>query len=199
MELRLIVDFDSPLHHGSGYGLAGVVDRAVLRDAKGIPYLAGSALKGKFRYAASLILRSRGDRRCGPPDNDYCRADFCQLCVIFGSPLNAGSAIFEDAYPMERSLMNAITQGSRFSVHSPDSEVRINTALDRHTRTVKPRHLFSTETITILRAFEGRIRGGLTLEQRDLLSNCATLLDHFGSSSSRGLGRCSYSVAEVER
>ena len=45
---QLIIDFESALHHGSGYGLAGLVDRPFLRDGKQMPYLSGAALKGKF-------------------------------------------------------------------------------------------------------------------------------------------------------
>src|ERR1017187_1829183 len=147
MTLILIIEFETAMHHGSGFGLAGVVDRAALRDSRGIPYLTGSAIKGKFRYAALRILRSRGEQPCGPPGQEFCKAEpWCALCRIFGSPMKPGTAVFEDAYPCEVGLIADAIAGERFAAVAPGSEVRTTTAIDRHFRTVRPAHLFSTET-----------------------------------------------------
>ena len=198
MKLNLAIDFETALHHGSGFGLAGVVDRAVLRDAKGLPYLAGSALKGKFRYVALRILRSRGEG-CGPPGREICKAaPWCALCRVFGSPMKAGAAIFEDAQPCDRDLLLTAMEGARQAFDSAACQVRTTTAIDRHRKTVLPQHLFSTETVANFVRFEGTIRGALTRDERKLLEQCARLLTHFGSDSSRGLGFCRCHLTEVE-
>ena len=99
MALKLIIELKTALHHGSGFGLAGIVDRAVLRDHRGMPYLAGSALKGKLRYAAHRYLLASKVGACGPP-KPWCETEKgCLFCEIFGSPRRQGKAVFEDAYP----------------------------------------------------------------------------------------------------
>lgn len=105
MQTRILrVTFETAVHHGSGFGIAGLVDRAVLRDGQGLPYLAGSALKGKFRHAAQQIVGGElpaSRKPCRPPGL-YCRTEpVCDICFLFGSPLHAGGVVFEDAYPPE--------------------------------------------------------------------------------------------------
>ena len=198
MTLKLTIEFDTALHHGNGFGLAGVVDRAALRDARGVPYLAGSAIKGKFRWAALRILRSEDKAACGPPEREFCKAPpWCGLCRVFGSPMRPGGAIFEDAHPTERALLETVIAQRRSAVELPDSTVRTTTAIDRHRRTVKPQHLFSTETIANFVRFEGRIDGQICQEDLTLMRHCAMLLTHFGADSSRGLGLCQYELREL--
>lgn len=199
MTLKLTIDFETAVHHGSGFGLAGIVDRAALRDSRGIPYLTGSAIKGKFRWAALRILRSARQPACGPPGREFCKeAPWCGLCRVFGSPMKQGGAVFEDAYPSEQGLLETVIAGGRLAVHSPDSAVRTTTAINRHSRTVQPQHLFSTETIANFVRFESRIAGGLSAADAALLTQCAKLLTHFGADSSRGLGSCRYELSEAD-
>jgi CRISPR/Cas system CSM-associated protein Csm3 (group 7 of RAMP superfamily) len=110
--------------------------------------------------------------------------------------MKPGAAVFEDAYPCEAGLL-ADAIGERFAAVSPDSEVRTTTAIDRHFRTVRPAHLFSTETIANVSRFESRIAGSLTAEEAALLRQCARVLTHFGADSSRGLGSCKCELSEA--
>ena len=68
--------------------------------------------------------------------------------------------------------------------------MRTTTALNRHTRTVQPQHLFSTETIPPHVVFAGTISGHLNDEQQALIQKSACLLNYFGADSARGLGFC---------
>jgi CRISPR/Cas system CSM-associated protein Csm3 (group 7 of RAMP superfamily) len=198
MTLKLAIEFETAMHHGSGFGLAGVVDRAALRDSRGIPYLTGSAIKGKFRYAALRVLRSRGEAPCGPPGQEFCKTEpWCALCRIFGSPMKPGAAVFEDAYPCEAGLLADAIANERFAAVAPGSEVRTTTAIDRRFRTVRPAHLFSTEIIASFSRFESRIGGPLAAADVELLRDCARVLTHFGAASSRGLGLCRYELSEA--
>ncbi len=55
VELELALELLSPLHIGTGYGLAGYLDARVLTDEDGYPYVPGSSLKGRLRnYLARL-------------------------------------------------------------------------------------------------------------------------------------------------
>lgn len=48
------IETQGPLHIGTGQGVAGL-HRAMLRDQHGLPYIPGSTIKGRARYAAIKI------------------------------------------------------------------------------------------------------------------------------------------------
>jgi len=197
MKLQLTIEFKTPAHHGSGFGLAGVVDRAVLRSGDGTPYLAGSAIKGKFRFAMLQLLEARREPWCGPPKARWCReAPWCSLCGIFGSPMNPGSAVFEDAFPEEtaRRVLYAQMEGHASSFHAGGTNIRASTAIDRKRRTVRPQHLFTTETVSAVVRFEGAIDGIQNGAHTRLLGECCKLLTTFGAGGARGLGFCRYEI-----
>ena len=55
----LRLTFDSDWHVGSGAGIPGSVDRQVLRDEEGFPYVPGKTLTGVLRDAAEWIADVR--------------------------------------------------------------------------------------------------------------------------------------------
>ena len=55
----LRLTFDSDWHVGSGAGILGSVDRQVLRDEEGFPYVPGKTLTGVLRDAAEWIADVR--------------------------------------------------------------------------------------------------------------------------------------------
>ena len=201
MQLKLIIEFQTAVHHGSGYGLSGVVDRGALRDDEGMPYLAGSAIKGKFRHTATRVVRADGDRVCGTPEYPaLCRGgNACAVCVVFGSSRLPGAAIFGDAYPCEpeRSILKLQIAGSRSAVLPGGSDVRASTAIDRKSGTVLPEHLFSTETIPALVRFESDIEA--PEGSVDLIRECFKLIGRFGGDGARGLGWCTFRLGEGGR
>jgi hypothetical protein len=85
-------------HVGSGYGLAGRIDAAVRRDGNGLPFVPGSAVKGKLRHAAREVASSLGIYIC---DNDDClpgtQGGACAVCRIFGSVFTPGLLFASDA------------------------------------------------------------------------------------------------------
>jgi CRISPR/Cas system CSM-associated protein Csm3 (group 7 of RAMP superfamily) len=192
MQTRLLtLDFSTALHHGSGTGLVGIVDRAILRDSAGMPYLAGSALKGKFRFAAQQVL----DSSC-----EFCNKPACRSCRLFGTPRRESTVLFDDAYPPEPLLgiLKSQLELSGKQVLRGATDVRAGAGIDRRRRIVETYHLFSTETLPPSFFFEGRIRGPLDDEQEKLLHQCALVLTHFGADSARGLGRCRFTVGSPE-
>ena len=104
MTWKLRIEFESAAHHGSGYGRAGIIDHLLLRDHEGMPYLAGSAVKGKLRHAGRRLLATcpaEGEKpACQTTDVQFpCEQEPCLICRVFGSPLLQGSVVFSDAYP----------------------------------------------------------------------------------------------------
>ena len=57
--------FDSDWHVGSGVGIPGSVDRQVLRDEEGFPYVPGKTLTGILRDAAEWIADVRDAEKKG--------------------------------------------------------------------------------------------------------------------------------------
>lgn len=198
MSLKLTIEFETPFHHGSGYGLAGIVDRGLLRDHEGMPVIGASALKGKFRAAAISIVLARGEPVCTVPGEPVCKgeggpgAQGCLLCRVFGSVWQRGGAWFRDARPAEPAagvLRIQLRDWQRRWLPG-GSEIRASTAIDRERKRVVPQHLFSTETLPPSIPFESRIDGRLTEEGWTLLEQSARLIQFLGADSARGLGRC---------
>ena len=192
MYSRLLrIDFDKPFHHGSGFGLAGLVDRPFLRDAGRMPYLSGAALKGKFRWASLRILRTRRVALCTQQAGGFCRAEPCQLCRMFGSPWHPGQFIFSSAHPIPEH--QAILELATSDWRTAGTTVRSTIAIDRTRRVAKNNHLFSSE-VALPMTFAGSIEAGPEAEGWKLLDECTVILSHFGADSSRGLGQCIYSI-----
>jgi CRISPR/Cas system CSM-associated protein Csm3 (group 7 of RAMP superfamily) len=195
--MKLRIEFSAAAHHGSGFGLSGVVDRGVLRDGTQRPYLAGSSLKGRFRHAARLILPAYDPPRtaCETPLHPaVCkRPPWCLMCVVFGSAMHPGQVSFSDAFldADDARWFEAARRSNISPVLEGGTEIRASTAIDRHTRTVRREHFFTTETLPPL-VFVAEVEGTLPAEGERLLRDCAEVLTHFGAGGARGLGRCRY-------
>src|SRR5215831_16622769 len=50
--------FRSPVGVFTGLGVAGLVDRTMVREADGLPYIPGSSVKGRLRFFADRLLKS---------------------------------------------------------------------------------------------------------------------------------------------
>jgi CRISPR/Cas system CSM-associated protein Csm3 (group 7 of RAMP superfamily) len=198
MTLLLTFQFSSAVHHGSGYGIGGLVDRAVQRRSDGEYVLSGSAIKGKFRHAALQVQHGRDPHLCWP--RPPCRGNPCLLCQVFGSPRHRGAALFEDALVCEpeRSLLRELRALAGDASLPLDSGVRARTAVDRRRKVVCGQHLFTTETTPPSVRFQSMIRGLSDQSHVDLLLVCTKVLATFGADSARGLGFCSIDIVPQE-
>jgi len=191
----LTITFSSALHHGSGFGRGGLVDRTILRDAARLPYLAGSSIKGRFRHAVLRVLLALPQKACqhgGHPA--ICKEEpYCALCQIFGSPYRQGGLIFTDAR-LEATTARVFEEILRGSGGDPrDAMVRSSTAIDRELRTVRPHLLFTTEALPPGLTFSGQVLGEASGNE-SLLQDACKVLTHFGADGARGLGRCEYKL-----
>ena len=201
--LRLEITFRTAVHQGSGYGAAGIVDRGCLRDDRGIPYLAGSSLKGKFRYAAGVILRSEGANGralCGWNEGKWCREGTgCDFCLTFGSPMRAAKVRFSDAYPEAgiRNALDDVLSESPGWMASAGSEIRSTTSISRKWHRAETERLFSTEVVVPGIGFVATIEGQVSDARFALLRDCAKLISEFGANSSRGMGSCEFKLVRA--
>jgi len=157
----LRITLETPLHHGSGLGMAGLVDRCVLRDSDGLPYLAGSALKGRFRHAVLRISLARGESACEFGDRPDCaeRAP-CAVCELFGSRVQRGKLLFSDAYPGAEHRLLFGDEGKQVrALFRADALYRGTTAIDRIRGIAREGHLFTTEVLPAGLEFEAAVRG----------------------------------------
>lgn len=191
---KLTIDFDAGLPHGfhvgSGYGFAGRIDQALLRDAQGLPFIPGSALKGKLRHAAYEIAPSLGhkveERDCLPKPGERP----CVICRVFGSPFRAGKLFVSDATAnlVENPLLGLATMEKA----APRIwEERTGVAIDRRTRTASARLLFRIETAPAGLTLQATLTGDLDEStETPLLKAAVKTLRWLGADSSRGLGGC---------
>jgi CRISPR/Cas system CSM-associated protein Csm3 (group 7 of RAMP superfamily) len=197
--LVLTITLGSALHHGSGFGLSGLVDRTVLRDASGSPYLAASAIKGKLRHATLRVLLAEGQPACHTGDVErWCvTQSSCALCRLFGSPRSEGALFFTDAYPPgdTRKLIEELAQLRLPGGLSRDSTTRSQTSIDRKFGTARPHLLFSTEVLPSFLTFESMIHGGSS-DHFELLRRACRVITHFGADGARGLGECTLAIRE---
>jgi CRISPR/Cas system CMR subunit Cmr4 (Cas7 group RAMP superfamily) len=201
-ERTIEIAFSTAFHHGSGYGLAGVVDRAILRDSGGVPFLAASAIKGKLRYGAVRVLVSGVVTVCQYGDDaSICKEEeCCPICRLFGSAFRQGVLRFSDAYPAHETgkLLNEIATLPKRGVYSRDASIRFGTGMNRMTGRVKEGLLFSSETLPESLVFAATIFGEIQEQDEDLLGQACRVLTHFGAGGARGLGRCEYRLVTSE-
>jgi CRISPR/Cas system CSM-associated protein Csm3 (group 7 of RAMP superfamily) len=190
--------FEAPVGVFTGLGIAGLVDRTVQRDARGMPIIPGSTVKGRLRFFAERLLRSdHAPERCRihEPDEPQCKrvADGCTVCRLFGNPsipglLKIGTATLEETWAK---AFGELHEADRNPVARPDVEVRPGMALSRTRRTVLGDHLFFDETVPASVRFVGQIRvgRGVTPEEELFLIGAGAAVDALGARKAAGRGR----------
>jgi CRISPR/Cas system CSM-associated protein Csm3 (group 7 of RAMP superfamily) len=196
LPVKVQIELLSALHHGSGFGIAGLIDRTLLRDGSGIPYLSGAAIKGKLRFAALRWLNANGSPRCTAPL--FCEPDAaCEICRAFGSPRRQGELVFNDAYPAEGlqlAIMRLLLEESNEPAGTGGSDIRATSTMDRLSGRALAKHLFTTETVGPGLEFELEIGEKQANEHRALIGNCAAMVTEFGAGSNKGLGSCRFTL-----
>lgn len=207
------------LHIGGAQGNReiGGVDKGVVKDAEGKPYIPGSSLKGKMR---SLLEREKGKLnkselyRLKDDDRDetkkirihMCDKEDCPICVIFGrnnvkgkrddeKPIEIKNTtptrlLVRDAYLDEKSL-----EGVKDRLDLEWTEVKFENSLDRITSAANPRQLervprgaeFELEMVYTVLAEEDKERFKDVLAAMRLLED-----DYLGGSGSRGYGQVQF-------
>lgn len=174
----------------------GAAENPVIKDARGIPYIPGSSLKGKLRSMLEYKHNRIGEQ--GEPCG--CGQDLsnCQVCTIFGPhknpnhQLGPSRIIVRDAFLTEASLKKweeMRKEGQEFT------ETKTETMIDRRTGIAARGSLRTQERVPAgtefqlnitLRVFNGddeaRMKS-LVTEALDLMTK-----DYLGGSGTRGYG-----------
>lgn len=193
------LDFQSAASVFSGLAVAGLVDRMIVRNGSGLPFIPGSTVKGRWRFFAERLLYSleREKQQVGlkihPKNGPFCkdRATACSICKIFGNP-TLPSLIFISQAELDNGLQplfqELLDQNPNPVMH-PDAELRPGIALSRVRRSAMPDHLFFDEALPPA-VFHGKIlvNGELSESEVELLSVSAALVDSFGGRKAVGRG-----------
>jgi CRISPR/Cas system CSM-associated protein Csm3 (group 7 of RAMP superfamily) len=192
------LSFEAPVGVFTGLGVAGLVDRTVVRGASGLPEIPGSTVKGRLRFFAERLLRAGAapaEYRIHPEGKPHCkrRASACTACRLFGnaslpSPLRIGPATPAEPW---RSIFARLLAADPNPVVHPDVDLRPGIALSRSRRTVLADHLFFDETVPASVRFEGSIWicDEVTPEEERFLIGAGRLVDALGARKAAGRGR----------
>lgn len=203
--------FITPFHLGTGLR-AGLIHRAVARDAEGYLYVPGSTLKGALRDRAGQLARLfeipalephnvAGDLSEFGPQADT-------LALIFGSRFRPGGLYFDDARMVEedRNFFDSPQEKRKYLFKQV--ETRTQVSLSRLTRTAQPGLLFSSEYGQRELQFAGQIYGRLTgvpLPSRPDLTHSLLLLvaalislDRLGGHKSAGTGQLTCAITGLQ-
>jgi len=207
-EIDVTLTFETPFNVGTGAVAGTVADKPMLKDAWGVPYVSGAALKGKLRHECEKIVRAltgRADVVClSPNPATMCPQQRgsapspCRVCQVFGSPWYPAAFEFSDL-TLRADLRQVYEEvRSRFTT-------RYGVGLSRRRKVAKEDLLYTTEIWhhdPQQLVFEGKIHG----EVRDDADVGAVALvmaglrgvKALGGGKSRGLGWCTASVARVQ-
>jgi CRISPR/Cas system CSM-associated protein Csm3 (group 7 of RAMP superfamily) len=189
--------FRAPVGVFTGLGIAGLVDRTVVRDAAGVPFIPGSTVKGRLRFFAERLLLSGaalGSLRFHGTGQAHCKraSAACTVCHLFGNPalpslVRVGQATLGSGW---RSRVEELLAANRNPVVRPDVEIRPGIALSRRRRTALPDHLFLDETVPAGLSFEGTLTldGAISEEEEAFLVGVGSLVDALGARKATGRG-----------
>lgn len=208
--IRVTIGFDAGFGVQSGYGLAGLLDNTVMRDAEGLPYIPGTTLKGVVREACTEIALLKGYKplarvvdevnailKQGKDPHDP--KNYNPVTRIFGTPLIPAAFEFRSAYltdgPKERDLQESLRDRIVWNEAHTSISLATGTALEQH--------LFSSEVVAhdvchrnYTFGFDIEPDPDLTDEKLISLLFCGIrLVDHIGSGKTRGKGLVKMEIA----
>ena len=194
----LRLTFDSDWHVGSGAGIPGSVDRQVLRDEEGFPYVPGKTLTGILRDAAEWIA----DTRDAAEEGDRWKRALIGLFgeqpethggtsgeSASGASIGIGSAVLS---PDLRGYILGAREASGIDLRETLFTVRPGVKIDPETGRALDDHLFSTERVRgcVLCAPVKYLKGALSEDEEKLWGDAVRAVRRLGGKRRRGGGRC---------
>jgi CRISPR/Cas system CSM-associated protein Csm3 (group 7 of RAMP superfamily) len=195
-QLFYSLTFRSPVSVFTGLGIAGFVDRTVIRDARQLPYIPGSTVKGRLRFFAERVLNTNpptGTYCIHATDHPHCKLldTACTLCRLFGNPaLPALVAVGQASLtaPLKELFLQLLHNVKNPVLH-PDADIRPGVGISRMRRTAMPQALFFDEAIPAA-SFAGTIHVDQQVKphEREFLMQVGTLVDALGARKAAGRG-----------
>lgn len=192
------LSFRSPVSIFTGLGIAGLVDRTVVRGANTLPYIPGSTVKGRLRFFSERLLRASPRPasfrfRVHDPNQPHCKvpATACTICRLFGNPAIPATLRVGQAMPVPPwdTLFQQLLMAEHNPVFQPDVEIRPGIALSRSRRTALADHLFFDEAVPAI-TFSGSmlLDASVNPEERTFFIGAGKLVDALGARKSAGRG-----------
>jgi len=200
---KIILKIDSDWHVGSGTGQTGNIDRLVLRDEDGLPFIPAKTLTGIWRDACEQVAFGLDN---GKKNNWY-----QWLVYLFGEqPALATGPIASSPKPAALSVRAANLPASlrQAIAHRPEVKqaltfIKPGVSIDPETGSAKTDFLRFEEMVrcgTILEADFSL--SSLTSELYDcaiaFLRAGAAFVERLGAKRRRGLGRCRLSLSDID-
>lgn len=213
IELIYQLRFETPVHVGTGYGFASFLDSVVMRDRQGQVYLPGSSIKGKARAAARRLVHGLQVPTELCPAGTPCgrqKSEPCAVCRLFGSPQFPGQLFFDNVHLPDdyRRLLTELKEQDRLLARQATTQRRTHVMLSRQRRASRPDHLYTNELVQADLPLGGHISGqvvggqgqAVPASENDLalLWGALRLVTHLGRARSRGLGRCTIHVVQMQ-
>ena len=217
LRLDYTLEMLDEFHIGSGAGIAGLVDRAVLRLSNGELVVPGSTIKGRVRYRTEQLAHLLGATVCGGrADHGLCRpespstaaVDLCLICRLFGSEWWPGTLFCSDARLIDPLRDTVYEQRDLDDSSELDFQTvnRTRTRMNRRFRRVEEGALFTSQHGVAGLSFTGKIEGAVPCAQiEDLpvalepiaLVAALRLVDCVGANKTIGLGRTQVKVTNL--
>lgn len=202
----LQVRFYGYWHCGSGEGGGPAIDRAVVRDGDGLPFVPGRTLKGALRAGLeqcvfagladpATVERLMGTRRMDVADSDGA-GEVPDRYLTAPGMLYIGDAGLPAA---EREWFLSHQGDDRAAALRALFTVLPQTAIDRETGTARDHTLRSTE-VALPMTLEATVRcpAGHFEAVAPVLRQAAALVRHIGVGRHRGLGRLTLTLTEAK-
>lgn len=197
--LKLDIRFQSFWRVGTGAGLTGRVDMLTTRDENGLPLIPGRHLRGMLRQAVHEA-EEFGWLQAGAEENLFGMRD-----VEEGNPdrNTAGRLRIETASlpPAEQQAILALKDEADFErIISGLYRTRRKTAIDPRNGTAK-NHSLRVEEVVVPLTLEAEIyalKNDDDINWRGTISTALPLIRFMGGGRTRGLGRCSVTVADEQ-
>ena len=179
----------------------------VMTDMGRVEYLPGSTIKGSLRSFTERLLLALGKRACDPiekksPCSDREHRAYprqCDACKIFGSPNLAGRLRVVDGLPWRMGAADEERKAGRDALRR---ETRANVAIDRASGAASAKGLFDMDVVTGGAFYPEVTLRNFQLWQLAMLGLAVAELDsgfqQLGSGKSRGLGRVSCTIDQLE-
>ena len=205
MKRRLKIRFDSDWHIGSGAGIPGSVDRQVLRDENGLPYIPGKTLTGVLRDAAEWIAYIRQDvQKDGKDWKGVVSALFGEQPESHGGDAEkaaAGAKIGISSAELSKDLKSYIA-GADMQVNISDGLYMAHPGvkIDIKTGRAEKDHFFSTERVRHDCVLYADVTyESLSDDEETLLNDAVKAVRHIGGKRRRGAGECRLKLLDVKQ